>query len=123
MCCLRNTGPGQQSCSGPGGGGGRGCSASPSVQAPPLPADRPSSALVLAARWVLAGLLQVQALLGQNVHGGRVLDGAAGRGRVHEHVGDLAAEVDLAVGCDGLVLHELQVLGRQLQLRRRRADV
>ena len=35
---------------------------------------------------------------------------------VHKHLGDLAAEVDLAVGCDGLELHQLQVLWSQLQL-------
>lgn len=33
-------------------------------------------------------------------------------------MGDLVAEVDLAVGCDGLVLHELQVLWCELELRR-----
>lgn len=37
--------------------------------------------------------------------------------RVHEHVRDVFAEVDLAVGSDGLVLHQLQVLGGQLQLQ------
>lgn len=49
-------------------------------------------------------LIQVQDLLGDDVHrGGR--DGAPRGARVHKHLGDVVAEVDLAVGCDGLVLH------------------
>lgn len=50
-------------------------------------------------------LVQVQHLFTYNVHGGGGFDGAACRPRVHKHVGYFIPKVDLAVGCDGFVLH------------------
>lgn len=57
---------------------------------------------------LLSLLIQVQDLLSYNVHGCRGLDRAPRR--VHKHLGYVVPKVDFAVGCDGFVLHELQVL-------------
>lgn len=61
-------------------------------------------------------LIQIQNLLSEDVQGTRGLDRAPCRTRVHKHLRYVIPKVDLAVGCDGLVLHQLQVLWSQLQL-------
>lgn len=61
---------------------------------------------------VPASLIQVYNLITNNIQGCGGLDGAPRGAGVHKHLRYVVAKVDLAVGCDGLVLHQLEVLRR-----------
>lgn len=59
---------------------------------------------------VPASLIQVYYLITNNIQGCGGLDGAPRGAGVHKHLRYVVTKVDLAVGCDGLVLHQLEVL-------------
>lgn len=73
------------------------------------PAKTPPAWAVLRVQ-LLPSLIQIYKLIAKNIQGCRGLDGAPCGARVHKHLRYVVSKVDLAVGCDGFVLHQLQVL-------------